>query len=415
MNVPKHYLLPNITSAANVGDEAMLEVVMGLIREEHEDAAITIHGFEPETHADLDVHANRPSLYYWAVFEDERAIVRAARLVLMVLGCLAVWLSVTPLLQLLKWISPALTSILDDYQKADVIVFVGGGYLRSKKGVSQSLNFLLHLVPFALSTTTAAKTVVAPISVGPFGYQWQARLTAWVFKKLDVVTVRERFSHKVLAEAGLEGHVLATDHALLMTPLKVHSGPGSKQSRPPVIGFTIRNWLDADTQSQLERSYALALAAVSKETGATIQPIIQVSAPRFGEDDGAATARVVKLLHSMSVKVEETVQIQGVSHGKAVYGKLTALVGMRMHSNIFAGTQFVPFVPISYEYKTEGISEDFELDAYCIRSEDVTAEKLTTNLSAVFTNSQTLSKNIARTLARIQKREHARWQKVFRS
>ncbi|MFZ1721886.1 MAG: polysaccharide pyruvyl transferase family protein [Microgenomates group bacterium] len=418
MKSNKKYLIPNITSAANVGDEAMLEVVMELIRDAHPKAEISVHGFEPETHRQLDVTANRSSLYYWAIFEDERALMRAYRLLLTAVASVAAWFSYKPLLQTIAWASRDLSEIINDYVSADAIVFVGGGYLRSKKGLSQSLNFILHVLPFALASTTVAKTVVAPISVGPFAYTWQSRVTAWIFRRLDVVTVRERFSHKLLTSAGMSGHVLATDHALLMTPGKKTGRNGASKNKPSknakTIGFTIRNWLDSVAQQELEQSYAVALAEVSKATGASIQPIIQVSAPRFGEDDGTATAKVVGLLKEAGIPVKPMVQIKNVAHGKDVYGDLSVLVGMRMHSNIFAGTQFVPFVPISYEYKTEGISEDFGLSEFCIRSEDLTAKNLSKNLAKVLKQRHKLSTSIAKTLKIIQKRERARWQKVFK-
>ena len=329
------------------------------------------------------------------------------RLCLLVMG---VYFHAPRLIQLATYNSNELAKLVQDFSRADVIVFVGGGYLRSKKGLSQSLNVLMNLLPFGLAHYSRAKKIVAPISIGPFAQNWQKWLTARIIKKFDVVAVRERYSFATIKPYNLRHVIRTSDHALLVKPKRIQN----KKSQS-IIGFTIRQWLKGEEQIKLEHAYATALATLANKTLSIIQPIIQVDAPKFGEGDAEVTKRVVRILHTLRAPVLPTIHVKSVTHAKAVYGQLDLLVGMRMHSNILAAVQGVPFVAVSYEYKTEGIARDLELGSVCIRCEEVTPNKLLNLLKKAFTHKEQLAKQMNESLLKIQKKDSLQWQRIFQS
>lgn len=405
------FLIPNVTSAANIGDEAMLEVLMSLIKSVHPSAAIFVHSSEPHTHLQKEITAARPTLYYWAVFTAPNVVARVYRMFLVVLLLFALLTKSKTLVDLVCKASPVLKAVVADYAAAEVIVFVGGGYLRSNSGFTQDLNLLMLLLPFALATFFSGKKIVAPISIGPFAHSWHARIVGLVLQKFEYVAVREKFSYALMEKVLPHNLHLASDHALLLSRLSEKKHKTTVEQ--PVVGFTIRNWLDAKKQVGLEAAYTTAFVAVHKKTPIRVQPIVQVNAPGFGEDDASATARVAAELTKQGCTVLPTVTVQNVEHGKQVYGELSVLVGMRMHSNIFAGTQGTPFVPVSYEYKTEGISEDFGVAELCLRSADLTAQQLERNLLKVLTNTKEITRTMADRVAAITKYETTRWKKLL--
>ena len=69
-----------------------------------------------------------------------------------------------------------------------------------------------------------------------------------------------------------------------------------------------------------------------------------------------------------------------------VIEKLTAVVGMRYHSNIFSAKMSVPFVSISYEQKMRGFMESMDLMDYCIRVDDISADILKNHFERMLTN-----------------------------
>lgn len=400
------FLIPNATSAANVGDEAMLHVLMSLIKAAEPEAVIKIHGFEPETHEYLEVTANRPTLYYWAVFSNPKLLIRAYRMLIVVAVFIGLTLRWQSLLSAITKRESVVGDILNDFLSANVIVTVGGGYLRSKPGISQALNFLMILSPFALANFSSARKIISPISVGPFAQSWQGKVAAKVVRSFDVVAVRERFSFALVKSLGVIQVQLASDHALLLPQKTIKKRSASKKIR---IGFTVRPWLAESEQLSLESAYATTLASMYKKYGATIVPIVQVNAAHFGEDDALATKRVMVRLARLGVPVAPAIYIENVDHGLNTYGALDLLIGMRMHSNIFAGTQGTPFVPISYEYKTEGISEDFGLHDFCIKCSDVTEENLLATVQKLINRRSNVEKQMMLRLQKIQKSEAERW------
>lgn len=404
------FLIPNVTSAANIGDAAMLEVLISLIRTANPKAQIRIHSSEPDSYesANIAVSSNRPTLYFWTIFEKHAPFTRLYRLGLLLLSYIALCFNFTRLIKLISRFAPTLGVLLQEYLDATVIVFVGGGYLRSKKGVTQTLNLIMMLFPFALARFTRAKIVVAPISIGPFGYRWHEKLTAHVLRDYEHLAVREQFSFKHMQQYNLEGLTQSSDHALLVTAKK-----RSRKSKQFVVGFTIRPWLHAAGQKNLEAAYSDALIRLAAIPNVVIQPIVQVDAPQFGEGDGEVTERVCTALKKAGVSVLPTILITSVEHAKNVYGKINLLIGMRMHSNILAATQGTPFVAVSYEYKTEGIAADLGLEEFCLPCATLTSDSLFSTTVQLKNKHRAVGQKMTERLTTIQTQESKRWIQLF--
>lgn len=397
------FFIPNATSARNIGDAAMLESLVKLIKKTNSSAMIRIQSSEPSTYSAGIGHSLKPTLYYWAVFESKSWITRLYRLYLLFSAYMGLRYSL-PFL-----VSQKLRILLEDYAKADTIIFVGGGYIRSKKGLTQSLNVIMHLFPFVLARCFPARRIVAPISIGPFAYRWQAHLAAYCLQDCDCLAVRERYSYEMIKPYQPAQLVLSYDHALLIRRISKQNA----QTKKIKIGFTIRPWLDSKAQTKLEEAYVSALVWLSKEKRIVIQPIIQVDAPQFGEGDREVTNRVVYRLIQEGLTVLAPINIKSVSHARRVYAKLSLLLGMRMHSNILAATQGVPFVAISYEYKTQGIAYDLGLEDYCIPCTDVDAVRLFSLLHRAVQNRNRLKRLINKQLLKIQAKEETQWLKLL--
>ena len=305
--------------------------------------------------------------------------------------------------------SDTAVKIMNDYIQADVIIFSGGGYLRSQKGVRQSLNLLLQLVPFVVAKSVKRKIIVAPNSFGPFAYTWQYKATAKVLNCCDIVAAREEKSYALMKSYGVKNLLLLNDLALLVNKTK------SINKKNNIVGFTIRNWLHNPVQQEkLEFSYANALIRLSKRTGATIAPIIQVASRDFPfEDDKESVRRVYNRLVAGHVPVSVPIKLKSLKHAANVYGRLDLLLGMRMHSNILAATQGTPFLAISYEHKSEGIAKYLGMEKYCIKCEKVDKENLYELLVDVYKNRNDLKNKLLSSVKAIQINETQKWNKIL--
>lgn len=403
----KIILIPNATGPTNLGDHTMLEVLLGLIESTKEKKKIVIHTKNPDLYEKKYIGKIVPSIYQYIAISNKNFLaggLRAIRIFLYVYILKSRFKSL-----IASQRDDVAKKIIDDYIQADVIIFAGGGYLRSQPGIKQALNLLLQLVPFIIAKNCKAKKIVAPNSFGPFAYNWQLILTAKVLNGCDVVAVREEKSHKLLKSCGVKNLMFLNDLALLVKRIKTIN------KKNKTVGFTIRNWLrNRNEQDKLEFSYAQALIRLFRCTGATIQPIIQVASPDFPfEDDKEAVRRVYNRITDGNVPVSVPIKLKSVNHAAKVYGGLDLLLGMRMHSNILAATQGVPFVAVSYEHKTDGIAKQIGMEKYCISCEKIDKDNLYKLLIAAYRNRKRINTQLIAGVDSIRNSGISQWQSLL--
>lgn len=397
-------LIPNATNSRNIGDQAALGVLLRVVKDNLPKASIAVHTSQPEWYSQQPVEEVRDTIYSWVLFPSENILSRIFKLIA-VLCLLALWLSGIRIRTY-----TALDSILKDYLEADIILFCGGGYLRSKPGLKESLNLLLLALPFLFAKNVRAKKIIAPTGFGPFAASWQARLFASLLKKVcNIIMVRESISIEHLRSLGVVNVNESCDLALLEVP----SSLSVVENTPPILGLTIRNWLPEQEQNLFERKVANALDGLAQSDEYILQPIVQVQAPEFGDDDLTAVQRVVANIKNKAVHIEPVIVLHDVAHAQDVYSRLDAILGMRMHSNIIAATQGVPFVAIAYEYKTQGIAEMLGMSKYCMPCSTLGQTQLSEMITEVLRNKKQLRSVILDRLAKIRETEERRWQEIL--
>ncbi|MCR4329523.1 MAG: polysaccharide pyruvyl transferase family protein [Candidatus Roizmanbacteria bacterium] len=401
-------LIPNATSPRNNGDQAILHGLLSLLQREYSDASITIHSSDPELYVGALVGQVKPHIYFWSVFEKTTTIVRIFRVAQVVLNYILVYIRSSSYLGAQRVIQ-----LITDYKNADLIVFTGGGYLRTDKGITQSLNLLMLLFHFALAKRFSARKIVAPMSFGPFAHKWQERLSAKILQGFDIVAAREDVSHVLLQEYGVSNLILSSDHALLLKPSSVTSLE-NKNSR--TIGFTIRSCsTDTSKKEEFEQAVYGALRQFAQLENVVIQPIIQVDGINDHAFDVVMTESIATKLKVNSVNVLPVKKISGVQDALSTYDALELLVGMRMHSNILAAIVGVPFVAISYEHKTDGIAKTLGMSQYVIPCKEVEKETLFNLILVAFRRRQELRKKLISKTKTIQELELNRWHHIFQN
>lgn len=396
-------LIPNATGPTNIGDQAILFPVVDLLRKNFPNAKIILHTTTPNLYKKGVFEKIESHLYNWAVFEKKDFFERIKRLSELFLAYLSLKLHI-PLLA-----KGRLKTLIKDYLEADLIVFNGGGYFRSQKGISQSLNLLMICFQFEVAKQAKAKKIVMPISFGPFAYKWQEKYAANVLKKLDIVSVRESVSFNLLKSHHFAKIILSTDMALLLK-----QQVKERNAQRYILGFTIREWLNQQSQNDFLNNFVSSIERLNEEIELSVQPILQVSGDKYGESDEYITRKVIKALKKNNVKVLKLYRILKIKDS-AIYSKIDMLLGMRMHSNILAAIQGTPFVAISYEHKTDGVVKNLKLQDYVIKYEHVSSQSLSNLLRRAYKNRVYLKKTINKSLIRIRKSEIARWNKIFQN
>ncbi len=396
-------LIPNSTGPTNIGDQATLMPLVGLIKQVYPNANLTVHSTDPPLYEKRIAKNINNTLYSWGVFENRNTLTRIYRILLLL---------VTFWLLKLRFYIPLnndLNLLIIDYKKADLIIFVGGGYLRSQKGITQSLNLLMICLLFQYAKLFKAKKIITPLSFGPFAYGWQEKYVADVLQGFDVIAAREKISYQHLKKNKVKNLVLSSDMALMLNIEMAKR----KKNKKFILGFTVRKWLNRREQHVFENSIIQAIVNFSEENKVIIQPIVQVDAPNYGDVDFEVTRKIVKKLKAAGLKVLEIKKVTDLTKSIKIYSNIDLLLGMRMHSNILAILQGTPFVAISYEYKTQGIVSDLGMEDFFIKIEDVNQENLYYLLMKAYMQKKYLELRTLKKIKSLRKKENERWKEIL--
>ena len=170
-----------------------------------------------------------------------------------------------------------------------------------------------------------------------------------VLNGVDLVTVRDAASARVLAEAGVRRPrtVVSADPSFLLEP---DPTPAVERERARWgsglrFGLAVRPWGDGRV---LE-----AVAAAARDAGTGLGArwvLLPMHRPRDVEAADAVAAR----LDGATVVRERF----GPREMLALAGGLDLLVGMRLHALIFAASRGVPVVPVAYDRKVAALAQE---------------------------------------------------------
>ena len=68
-------LIPNATSPKNVGDQAMLKVLVDLVKSVHKNSLTTVHSADPGMYKNKSYQVKH-TLYSWSVFRERKTTAR---------------------------------------------------------------------------------------------------------------------------------------------------------------------------------------------------------------------------------------------------------------------------------------------------------------------------------------------------
>jgi colanic acid/amylovoran biosynthesis protein len=386
-------LINNVYSYLEKGDTAIVEAMMGYVREVCPGARIVLlsnfwqenEEYYAKAGAEVGPHA-------WDIPMDDAKLRRAFTAV-KTLASLGLQTMRIPGLN---------TRTMDLYRKADAVFDVGGGSLYSSNKHRFSLGLYQHLFNLWFAKKLGKPVIIAPQSLGPFNGKRDASLTAGVLRKLDCVMIRERFSAEFLSERGVN-HVLVPDIAFLDNFVKPPSAEATRyrESLPNKdkffrVGVTVMDWRFAkagmmhSAEGETRLSNYLNAIAFGLQKLNEMRPVHVSIVPQvivgFGDNDLSVSRRLASML-------EGKVASQSIADGDLtasdlcnIYGDMHAFVASRMHSAIFAVNRGVPTMALAYQPKTIGTFELLGLSDYTNEVMEVTGEDIAACLTKVATN-----------------------------
>ncbi len=370
-------LLSHVYSKDNKGDAALLAVLIADVRRAFDDpeiVAVTFDAIAPgETFAGVPL---TESFLYYALSASRLRPLKMLAGVFVVTATLA-W-AVASRLRLRLPLPAELESLCRLYRDADIVVTVGGGFLRARPGLLATLWLVPVVHPFWLAAVLGTPTVLYPQSIGPLGSRAQERLVKLTLDRAALVMIREDVSMEVVGRLHVRAPVVRAVDGAFALPAEVRPrSAGRATGRDgdrPLFGITVRAWLDGERQSAYERAVA-GLGDHLVSAGGRVVFIPQVSSVHHHDDDREVAVRVRSLMRAEAGAEVVTDDIDHLAV-RELCGSVDYMIGTRFHSVIFALCAHVPAIAIEYEHKTSGIMCELGLERWVIAIEDVSAPRL---------------------------------------
>ena len=297
------FLLSGYYGFGNLGDEALLRVIVSQLKSRHPYAEIDVLSAKPdETAHDLRVDATPR----W----DAKAIRRAV-------------------------------------ERADVVISGGGGLLQN----ATSLRSLVYYAGIIRAAARAnRKAMIFAQSIGPLDF-WGRTLVKECCKGLSAATVRDERSVQVLQPllpAGVRAEQTADPVFLYDAPEEEVdlSAEGLGPQADPLVVVSVRKATGMKDRLDV---VARAVDRLANRHGARVAFL-----PIGGAPDAEVSTLVIRKCKSAPVLLPEC----SLERAANVIRRAKAVVGMRLHALILAARYGVPFLAIPYDPKVSALCED---------------------------------------------------------
>jgi L-malate glycosyltransferase len=233
----------------------------------------------------------------------------------------------------------------------------GGGSLIQDNTSTRSIMYYLGML--SIARICGARTMLLANGLGPISRPANRRWAHRVLNRLDAITLRDPDS---LTEAGSLGITdpeleVTADPAMLLFPAPsadtaALAGRIGLPETGPLIGFSIRKW--GDSEHTIPAIARLADHCVA-EYGAT-----PVFLPMQTPDDVQVSRRIMGQMKQKALLLEEPCPPERLM---SLVGRLDMMVGMRLHSLIYAANMGIPMAGLIYEPKVSSFLEEAQQPA----------------------------------------------------
>ena len=303
-------------SRNNLGDGLLVDEALETLREAYGAADVTVVAIDRDSFRDV------PSVMEWPTSKGNR--------VSAVLHGVRALAGASPSAE-----AAALASLV---REVDLVVGVGGGYLRAPRGLAAVRTVGAHLPQLAAAARGETPSVYLPQSIGPLTRPIASRIRL-LLNELSHVFVRDAVSAGELRHLH---NVQRLPDLAVLSLARARPRPAVSGGSPPIL--VVR-------ALQGDRTYIGRLRHLVTELG---DPVFAIQSRGRGNDD---TAFVARLIGRRSITTKPLPDLLAEFPGAPV-------VSVRLHGALMAIRCGSPAVHLSYERKGWGAYEDMNLVPY---------------------------------------------------
>lgn len=356
----KRIVISGFYGAGNLGDEAILEAMLTDIKARLPAADITVLSITPSQTAQ---RYGVKSLYRgWRRHNQEK--LRAIR-------------------------------------RADVLVSGGGGLLQD----TYATGIISGPLPYYLMIVLLAKLQGTPVmfysqGIGPITSTYGKMLTRRVVNRVDYITVRDEESALLLRQLGVRKPPVevTADPVLALEPAAPGAGEAILVAEAipldrPLVGISLRPWFDQTAHWQ-------AVAAVADQLVSRLGVTVLFMPFEHQFDRAVSQAARDAMQHQDRAYVLQ--QDYQPREMMALYRHLTLMLGMRLHSLIFAGNMQVPAYGIIYDPKVKHLMEGLGQSQYTVPLDQLTVDQMVADVQELWQNRTAVQQQLQEKMAELQ-------------
>ncbi|UCH34632.1 MAG: polysaccharide pyruvyl transferase family protein [Armatimonadota bacterium] len=310
-------------------------------------------------------------------------------------------------------------------ERADLVLIGGGGLLYDSTFVPRLENLLAPRSDWLYQSAkivAAARTAGRPVAlygigVGPLLTDAGRQAARFTADCAEWTTTRDEHSTELLGDLGVPRARVRTacDPAMFLPSSPSTVGAecldrcGLAGKPRPWIGFNARPWYTfprseaaEDRRRQLLDALAQTASAIARRTGGTL---ILIPLQTIGEDDRAVLPDIAQGLDNRERAVLfEPSPEPAVT--QAAISELDLLVGMRLHSLIFAANAGTPFIALSYDPKVDAFVAAMKAERRCFAIDELAPEPIAAAAEEVLAAHPSIAADLAVAAETVRARGH---------
>lgn len=264
--------------------------------------------------------------------------------------------------------------------KSDLVLLGGGGLFNDERLEAVWIWF----VQFVWFWIFGKKVFCIAQSVGPLQTKLGKWMGGFVFRRAAGVTVRDVQSKILLEKMGVKGVEVLADPAYAVG----YDSGGRALNRQKIVVLTLRNWVKGNTgEINVKIANLVDWLAHEKDLKTVFLPF-----QREGEDDMERFEAVAKLVRSRECL--ELAEPKDYLEALEIIGRSEMVIGMRLHSVIFAVLAARPFLALSYSRKVKDFVATLGMEEYCLSYEDMDLEEVKKMVGLALENNVEISRNL---------------------
>lgn len=277
--------------------------------------------------------------------------------------------------------------VLEAIKDSDLFISGGGSLLQD---VTSTRSLLYYLALMSCARLCRKPIMVYANGIGPIDKKINRFFTKKILNKVNLITLRDEGSREYVESLGVKNkniHVTADPVFTLLPSPSEEVNQIFKDEKIPrdkkIIGISIRQWKGSGNLVEV----------ISKSIGYMLKKYdvnIVLIPMHYPEDLDISLDIQNRVKESGCYLMKEKYSVEEIM---GVIKELEIIIAMRLHSLIYAATQEVPIVGLSYDPKINGILKSLELDNIC-NVENLRYEELIENIDYVWKNREVLKEKL---------------------